>query len=451
MKRLFFSLILLLAMPVAGRCEDPILTKHTEAHAKAVSGWLDEHLPGLVETYKHLHANPEISLGELKTATLLAKEWEKSGYEVTSGVGRTGVVAVMRNGDGPTVLIRGDMDALPVIEETGLPYASKVMIKKPDGTTVGAMHACGHDVHVTMALGTGRLLSDLREQWSGTVVMIGQPAEEIGRGARLMIEDGLFERFPKPDYCLSMHVKHNLPVEHLGYTSGWTAANVDSVDITIFGKGGHGARPQDAVDPIVTAAHVITSLQTLVSRRANPIEPAVVTVGSIHGGTKHNIIPSEVKLQLTVRSYSDATRQLLLDGIRQITVDTCKVFGCPKEPLVEIDENEYTPAGYNDPGLTSAAAAIFETLVGEEKVVVLPAEMGGEDFSRYAKHLGVPGLQYRVGTVSAEKYEASLKPGAENLPSLHSAFYAPVPEPSVRLSVESMANLALALLGKGEG
>ena len=445
------SIVTMLVVAVgAARAAESIKTFHTEAHGKLVAGWVEKNAGELVEMYKHLHANPEISLGELKTAALMAKAFKKSGFEVTSGVGRTGVVGVMRNGEGPTVLIRGDMDGLPVIEETGVPYASRVKIKKPDGTTVGAMHACGHDVHITMALGTARLLADMRDEWSGTLVMIGQPAEEIGRGAKLMIDDGLFERFPVPDYCLSIHVSHDVPVGHLGYTSGWAAANVDSVDITIFGKGGHGARPHSSVDPIVTAAQVITSLQTLVSRRVNPIEPGVVTVGSIHGGTKHNIIPNEVKMQLTVRSYSDDVRKLLLDGIRQITVDTCRVMGCPKEPIVEIDENEYTPAGYNDPELTAAAVEIFKDVMGEEMLIEKPAQMGGEDFGRYSKHLGVPGLQYRVGTVSMEDYKASLEPGGGSLPSLHSSLFAPVPEPSVTLAVESMGNLALALLQRGE-
>jgi hippurate hydrolase len=413
-----------------------------------VAQWLDQRNPDLVKAYKHFHANPELSFQELKTAALIGKELDKAGYEVTTGVGRTGVVAVLKNGEGPTLLIRGDMDALPIIEETGLDYASKVLVKQPDGTEVGAMHACGHDVHCTMLFGIGPLLADLREHWSGTVVLIAQPAEEIGRGSRFMIEDGLFERFPKPDICLSLHVMHKLPIGTVGLTSGWAFANVDSVDITIYGKGGHGARPHSSVDPIVTAAHVITQLQTIVSRRLAPVDPGVITVGSIRGGTKHNIIPDEVKMQLTVRSYTDEVRRTLLDGIRQVTTDTCRTFQCPKDPLVEVDEEEFTPAAYNDPDLTEAAAGLFRELLGEENVFEMPQTMGGEDFGRFARHLGVPGLQYRIGTVSRESWEASQEPGADPLPSLHSAKYYPLPEPTVRLSVESMANLALALLAK---
>ncbi len=322
MNRILISAFaVVLVAPRAGSAEG-LSTTHSAADAGAVSRWLVGHMPSLLETYKHLHAHPELSLQEVKTAALLADGLTKSGYKVVSGVGGTGVVAVLANGPGPTVLIRGDMDALPIIEETGSEYISKVRVTKDDGSTVGVMHACGHDVHSTMLLGTGQMLSDLRERWRGTVVLVAQPAEEIGQGARMMIEDGLFERFPKPDFCIALHVQHNLPIGHIGYTSGWAFANVDSVDITIFGRGGHGARPNMAIDPIVTAAHVITSLQTIVSRRLDPLERAVITVGSIHGGSKHNIIPDEVKLQLTVRSYTDDVRKQLLDSIRQIATDT---------------------------------------------------------------------------------------------------------------------------------
>ncbi|MCP5538963.1 MAG: amidohydrolase [Akkermansiaceae bacterium] len=449
--RSFWFLLVTTTLAAAAAGQSPsgkVETHPSPEHREAVAGWLDRHVAEVVAVYKHFHANPELSLQELKTATTIARGLEKAGYEVTQGVGQTGVVAVLKNGDGPTLLIRGDMDGLPVIEETGVDYASQVRVKKPDGTTVGAMHACGHDVHSSMLLGVGPLLSDLKTQWKGTLVLVAQPAEEVGKGARMMIADGLFERFPKPDYCLSLHVKHDLPAGAIGYTSGYAFANVDSVDITIHGKGGHGARPNDTVDPIVTAAHVITALQTIVSRRVNPVEPAVVTVGSIHGGTKHNIIPDEVKLQLTVRSYSDAVRRRLLDGIRQITVDTCRTFGCPREPEVRVDKEEYTPAAYNDPALTAAAVSLFGTLIGPENVKELAAEMGGEDFGRFAKHLGVPGLQYRVGGVSLDRYAAAQQPGAGPLPSLHSALFYPDPDPTVRLAVESMANLALSLLAK---
>lgn len=418
-----------------------------EDNDRAISAWLESNLPDLVKTYKHLHRHPELSLAEHKTAELLSTELSRCGFEVTSGVGGTGVVGVLKNGAGRTILIRTDMDALPVIEETGLDYASEVRVEREDGSHVGVMHACGHDVHMTMFVGTARLLQQMRERWSGTVVMIAQPAEELGRGARMMIDDGLFERIPKPDLCLALHVQHNLPATQVSYTSGWAFANVDSVDITIHGRGGHGARPDLSIDPIVAAAHVITSLQTIVSRRVDPMEQAVITVGSIHGGSKHNIIPNEVKLQLTVRSYTEEVRKQLLDGIKQITIATCKALGCPKAPEV-VFLDEHVPASFNDPQLTAAAVDVFKRVFGEENVIEQKGEMGAEDFSRYARFLKVPGLQFRVGTISRQLYEASLLPGAASLPSIHSSKFVPLPEESVRTSVRAMSNLALALLAK---
>ena len=439
-----------LALPLPVGADDGAARETIQAHysterAEATSTWLDSHLESLLATYRHLHANPELSLQERKTAALLGKALSAAGFEVTVGVGGTGVVAVMRNGAGPTLLIRGDMDALPIVEETGLPYASKIELDALDGGRVGAMHACGHDVHTTMLIGVGQLLSEMRDRWSGTAMLIGQPAEEIGKGAKLMIEDGLFERFPKPDFCLALHVQADKPVGLIGYRAGWSTANVDSVDITIFGKGGHGAKPHTAVDPIVVGASLVTNLQTLVSRRLDPVETGVVTVGSFHAGTKHNIIASEAKLQLTVRSHSDEVRKLLLDGIAQMAADTCRIWQCPKPPEVLVGEH-YTPAGYNDPGLTNAAAALFRELFGEENVEEKPPTTGGEDFGRFARHLGVPGLQYAIGSIPREQYDAAQQAGAEPLPSLHSALYAPEPEGTLRTAVDSMANLAFALL-----
>jgi amidohydrolase len=414
----------------------------------AVSAWLKDNLDSLVATCKHLHANPELSLHEERTAAYVAEQLGRCGCQVTPAVGGHGVVGVLANGAGPTVLIRGDMDALPITEDNNLEYASKVRVDRPDGTTVGVMHACGHDIHTTTVIGAARLLSAIRDQWRGTVVLIAQPAEEGGGGAKLMIADGLFERFPRPDFCLSLHVSHKLPVGQIAYTSGWDSANVDSVDITIFGRGGHGARPNTTVDPIVAAAYVITELQTIVSRRINPVQPAVVTVGTIHGGSAHNIIPDEVKLGLTVRSYQDSVRQQLLDGIRQITTDVCRSFGCPRPPLIEI-EDDYLPSGYNDPALTRSAAAVFGEIFGKDNVIEEPAEMGGEDFGLYARHLKVPGLQYSLGTVSRETYEASLRPDGPPLPSLHSSKYVADLAPSVDAGVRSMTILTLSLLAAG--
>lgn len=415
----------------------------------AVRGWLDEHLAGLVETYRHLHAHPELSLAEHETAAAVATQLRASGYAVTEGVGGTGVVGILANGDGPTVLVRGDMDALPVVEETGLPYASTVRVATPAGGTVGVMHACGHDVHTTVLLGTGAALSALRARWAGTVVLVAQPAEEIGRGALGMIADGLFERFPRPDATLALHVSPELPVGRIGYTSGFHAANVDSVDIIVHGRGGHGARPHQAIDPIVAAAEIVTVLQTLVSRRVSPTDPAVVTVGSFHGGTKHNVIPDTVTMQLTVRSYSDEVRALLLDGIRQIAVDTCRAYRCPVPPTVTVSD-EYTPAAYNDPALTASAVSVFSGIFGAEAMVELQPGMTGEDYGRYARVLDVPGFMFRLGSVPRAVYDASRAPDGPPLPSIHSSQFAPDDAGSLRVGVRAMSNLALALLAPPE-
>ncbi len=416
------------------------------AHKAAVEAWIDGNLERLIGTYKTIHANPELSLQEEKTAALVGEALRDAGYDVTSDVGGTGVVGVMNNGPGKTLLLRGDMDALPVTEATGATYASQVRVVQKGGT-VGVMHACGHDVHTTNLIGTAQMLANLRRRWTGTLVIVGQPAEELGKGAKMMIEDGLFVRFPRPDMTLALHVSHDLPAGTVGYTPGWSAANVDSVDITIYGRGGHGARPHQSVDPIVAAAHLVTALQTLVSRRVDPTEPAVVTVGSIHGGAKHNVIPDEVNLQLTVRSYTDNVRRQLLSGVEQMATDTCAAFACPQPPLVVV-KDEYTPAMYNDPTLTAVAVDVFRDALGADNVVEKKAQMGGEDFGRYARTLQVPGLMYRLGAVARETYDASLKEGGAPLPSVHSSRFLPDPEPTLRTGLQSMGNLALNLLAR---
>ncbi|MCP4590701.1 MAG: amidohydrolase [bacterium] len=449
MKRTLTAIMMLvLLIPATTLAGEVPSTVQPQQH-QAISAWLATHLDGLVKTCKHLHEHPELSQYEEQTAALAANELRDAGYEVITGIGGHGVVGLMANGPGPTVLVRGDMDALPIIEETNLPYASKVKVARPDGRIVGVMHACGHDIHTTTLLGTARLLADHQKLWRGTAIMLAQPAEEAGAGAMTMVADERFKRVPKPDYCISLHVSHRLPAGQINYTSGWSAANVDSVDITIFGRGGHGARPNSAVDPIVTAAHVITQLQTIVSRRISPIEPGVITVGSIHGGAKHNVIPNEVKMQLTVRSYSDEVRHQLLDGIRQITTDVCRSFQCPKPPLV-VWSKERTPSCYNDPALTAAAVAVFGEIFGPENIIEKPAGMGGEDFGVFPRHFKVPGLQYSLGTVSRERYEASLKPNAEPLPSLHSSKYQADMTPSVDAGIRTMSALAFALLDDAE-
>ncbi len=412
----------------------------------AVRAALDRRLPEWVRRYEGFHARPELSLGEHGTADVVAGELTRAGYRVTTGVGGTGVVGVLANGPGPVVLVRGDMDALPVREETGLPYASRVTATLPDGTTTGVMHACGHDVHTTTLIATSAVLAELRAHWRGTVVALAQPAEELGRGADLMIRDGLFTRFPKPDACVALHVAADLAVGEIGVTPGFFLANVDSVDITIFGRGGHGARPHETVDPIVTAAHLVTALQTLVSRRVDPVDSAVVTVGAIHGGTKHNVIPDQVTLQLTVRSFTQGVRRTLLEGIAQMTSDVCATFRCPQPPRVQV-KDEHTPAAYNDPGLTAAATTLFRSAFGVAAVVDRRPEMGGEDFGRYAPAAGVPGFMFRLGSVAPAALAASRRPGAPALPGLHSSRYAPVATPTLATGIRALTHLVLGLLG----
>lgn len=406
--------------------------------------WLVRHLPELVTTYQHFHAHPELSLQEVATAAKVAEALRGAGYVVIPKVGGHGVVGILKNGSGPTVLIRGDMDALPVREETGVAYASRVEAVREDGSTVGVMHACGHDIHTTNLIGTARFLAEARGSWSGNLVVIAQPAEELGRGARAMIDDGLFDKIPRPDYTVALHVESSMAAGEVGYTSGWSFANVDSVDITIFGRGGHGAQPHRAIDPVAVSAYLITQLQTLVSRRVDPLEPAVVTVGSIHGGTKHNVIPDEVHLQLTVRSYSDEVREILISGIEQMAIDTCKTFLCPREPDVSSNPN-YTPAVYADPDLVKTAAAVFRRVLGPDQVVERPPSMGGEDFGRYARALEVPGILFRLGSVDPETLRESRSPGGTPLPSLHSSRYAPEPVETLRTGITAMSQLVLAL------
>jgi amidohydrolase len=407
---------------------------------------LDDDYQRLEALYKHLHSNPELSLREAKTSVRLARELGEIGFDVTEHVGGYGVVGVLKNGDGPTVMVRTDMDALPVTERTGLPYASKVRTRDKHENEVGVMHACGHDMHMTCWVGAARVLAGLKDRWKGTLVFIGQPAEEIGSGARMMLEAGLFKKFPRPDYAFALHCAHNLPYGSVAYTEGLAMANVDSVDIIVHGKGGHGAAPHTTIDPIVLAARIVLDLQTLVSRETNPVDPAVVTVGSIHGGNKHNIIPSEVRMQLTVRSTKDSVRKHLLDGIKRIAEAAANGAGAPP-PEVKVNPAEFTPALYNDPELTRKTAALFRDLLGADKVTSRPPMMGGEDFSRYGRDR-VPICMFWLGTIDPKRIAESQREDAKPLPSLHSDLYAPVPEPAIKTGVLAMSMAVLNVLGK---
>jgi hippurate hydrolase len=396
--------------------------------------------------YKHFHTHPELSLQEEQTAARLVRELQGTGFDVTPDVGGHGIVAVLKNGEGPTVLVRTDMDALPVVEQTGLPYASKVRARDREGNDVGVMHACGHDVHMTCWVGTARVLAGLKDRWHGTLVLIAQPAEEIGAGARMMLDAGLFRRFPRPDYCLALHCDARHAYGHIAYTEGLALANVDSVDIIVRGKGGHGSAPQTTVDPVVLAARIVLDLQTLVSRETNPTDPAVVTVGSIHGGTKHNIIPNEVKLQLTVRSTKDSVRKHLLEGIERIARADAEGARAP-EPTVKVDPGEFTPAMVNDAKLTQRTVALFREVLGADHVHERPLVMGGEDFSRYGR-AGVPIFMFFLGTLPPERVAEAEREGGPVLPSLHSDQYYPVPEPSIKTGVLTMSLAVLNLAGK---
>src|SRR5712671_6728394 len=400
---------------------------------------IDREYPTLFELYKHLHAHPELSFQEEKTSALVAEELKNAGYEVTSKVGKHGVVAILRNGVGPTVLLRTDMDGLPVKEQTGLPYASSVIGKDPQGNEVPVIHACGHDMNMTCVLGAARVLAQLKDHWGGTLVVIGQPAEERGGGARAMLADGLFTRFPRPDFCLALHDDAELPAGTIGYTPGYALANVDSVDITIHGVGGHGAYPHKTKDPVVLAAQIVLALQTIVSREVEPGDPAVVTVGSIHGGSKHNIIPDEVRLQLTVRSYTDEVRRQTIAAIRRIVHGQAVAADIPEDRLPEVTlSDDFTPATYNDPELTERLVKVFQACFGEANVLKRKPTMGGEDFSEYGRtEHKIPICMFVVGGVSLENFKKARDTGAA-LPSLHSAYWAPDPAPTIKTGITAM-------------
>lgn len=425
-----------------------VLLVSSPLRAEPLADQIRSDLPGLMAIYRDLHANPELSFAERRSAGIMAAAARKAGFAVTENVGRTGLVAVLRNGDGPTVLIRADMDALPVTEQTGLPFASKVMKRSDAGVETGVMHACGHDLHMTAWIETARLLASRRREWSGTLVMIAQPAEEIGSGARAMLADGLFTRFPKPDAVLAFHNSADLPAGTIGTTAGYAMANVDSVDVLVRGQGGHGAAPQTTKDPIVLASAMVLRLQTLVSREQDPLDPAVVTVGSIHGGAKHNIIPDEVRLQLTVRSYSPETRARLLDGIRRIARGEAIAAGIAEDRMPEVTiKDEFTRATYNTPELAARMAKLFAERFGPERVLTVPPAMAGEDFGEYrlADPATIQSLLFRVGGARPSDVEAAGSEGRA-LPSLHSPVYAPEADQVIATAAEALTAAAMALM-----
>ena len=381
--------------------------------------------------YLDLHRHPELSSHEQQTAAKLAAELRELGYEVTTGIGGTGVVGILKNGNGPVVMLRTELDALPVEEKTGLPYASAVRTKDDGGADVGVMHACGHDIHMASWMGTARIMASTRNRWRGTLMLIGQPAEETNSGAAKMLADGLFTRFPKPQYALAVHDDPRSPAGVVGFHAGPILSNADSLRITVYGAGGHGARPETTIDPIVIAARIVLSLQTIVSRETSPLDSVVVTVGSIHAGTKSNIIPSEATLLLSVRTLTEPVRQQVLKSIDRIVKAEAAAAGAPREPLIE--NFERTDALVNDPALTQRVAGALKRELGADRVTDSPPEMASEDFAEFQK-AGVPTLMLRVGATPQATFDAATKSGAI-LPSLHSPLFAPDRDKTIRAAV----------------
>jgi amidohydrolase len=421
------------------------------ALGQSLDQMIDHEIPSLVTTYKQLHAAPELSMQEKNTSALVASRLGELGYEVSYPVGKYlepgatcyGIVAIMKNGAGPTVLVRTDMDALPVAEQTGLPYASSVRAKSMAGDDVPVMHACGHDIHMTTLLGTAKMLAQLKSQWHGTVMLIGQPAEEVVKGADGMLRDHLYERFPKPDFAIALHDNANMPAGQIGYTPGYFMASADSVNVTIRGMGGHGAAPQSTKDPVVMAAQFINALQTIVSREDSPLDPVVVTVGSIHGGTKRNIIPDEVQLQMTVRTYKPEVRKRVLASIERIARGIAMTAGVPEDraPVFELLAGESVESTYNDPALTERIAAAISKGMGTANVIRIDPLMVSEDFGRFGLDRKIPISMINLGAVDPVTIASG-----QRLPSLHSSGFKPLPEPTLRGGIKAMTLAVMELL-----
>jgi amidohydrolase len=416
----------------------------------------DAELPSLLTIYKDIHSHPELSTKEQRSSAIVAKELRAAGCEATENFGHYdnpdwkcyGVVGVMKNGDGPTVLVRTDMDALPVQEQTGASYASKVTMTNVEGKEMPVMHACGHDIHMSALIGTARALGKLKDKWHGTIIFIGQPAEEMVGGARAMLHAGLYDRFGKPAYAVALHDNAEIEAGKIGITAGYYNANVDSVDVTVKGMGGHGAYPHKTKDPITLSAEIINAWQTIASRENNPLDPIVVTVGSIHGGTKHNIIPDEVKMQLTVRTYKPEVRQRVLSAIEQIAKGCATAAGLPpdKMPEVNVLHAEHVNAVYNNPELTKRVKATLKSAIGDENIVDKDPTMAGDDFSEFSlPDHSIPACMFNVGAVDPVKAAEAKKTGA-SLPSLHSSKFLPLPEPTLRTAVIGMTATVLDLM-----
>lgn len=428
-----------------------LLISYQNLIAQSMDQYIDKIYPELDQLYKHLHQNPELSLQEKETSARIASELRKLGYEVTEGIGGYGVVGLMKNGPGPVLLVRSDMDALPMEEKTGLPFASSKKAIGNDGKETFVAHSCGHDIHMSVLIGTAKTMAEHKNHWRGTLLIVGQPAEENGMGAWNMMNDGLYERFPHPDYAIALHDDPFLPAGTVGYKEGALMAGVDMMNVTVYGEGAHGAAPHTGIDPIVLSAQMIQAYQTIVSRRLAPTEPAVVTVGSIHGGTVHNIIPDKVEMQLTLRSYSPETREELINSVKRISENMARAAGVPesKMPTYWIRE-PHTPALINDSKLTQQMVKVFQTNLGEDKVVEVKAQMIGEDFSRFGmSERKVPITMFYLGANDPDFLKKAKEEGLD-IPGLHSPYWAPLAEPTIKTGVKAMSLLAMDILKNQE-
>jgi len=432
-----------------------VLVCNANAQQQSLDAMIERDIASWLTTYKNLHTAPELSHREEKTSAFVAGELRKLGFTVTERIGKFqnaqwtgyGVIGLLKNGPGPTIWVRTELDALPVEEKTGLPYSSQVKMKNDAGLEVNVMHACGHDIHMTSFLGTAKMLTELKSQWSGTLVLVGQPSEETGDGAAAMLRDNLYANFPKPDFAIALHDKPELETGKVGYTPGYAMASATSIDIKIRGIGGHGSAPETTKDPIVVAAQVVMALQTIISRENSPLDPAVVTVGSIHGGTRYNIIPDEVNLQLTVRAYKENVRKRVLASIERIVKGVAATAGIPEDRAPTVKVSEGTGATYNNPQLIDRLAVAFRKALGEDNVVEMPPMMASEDFGQFGLDQKIPTTIFWLGASDPAKVKQSRESGVA-LPGLHSALFAPVPEPTLRTGVKAMTSAVLELMKK---
>jgi amidohydrolase len=441
-------------------CPFLLLAAHAQ-NTTPLTAYIQSETPALIDMYKDLHANPELSHHEERTSAILSKGLKEAGYTVTDHVGlypdgshAFGVVGIMKNGPGPQLLIRGDMDALPIIEETGLPYASKVMTKTPSGESTGVMHACGHDVHTTVLLGTARALAANKTLWHGTLMIVGQPSEETIDGSKAMLADNLYARFGTPDKIIGLHDTNALPAGKIGYVLGPTLASSTSIDVLIHGIGGHGSAPNVGRDPITMAAYFITQIQTIVSREEDPQDPSVVTVGDIHGGTKRNIIPNEVKLELTTRAFSEKSRQVVIAGLTQMAAGLTTSFGLPadKAAKVTVLDEESTPVLYNDPKFMAAAAATLTKAFPVGDVVEQQRVMGSEDVGVFGGVAApgepagkIPVAFFWLGAMDPTKFAAATAAGTP-LPGPHTSRFEPLPSPTLAVGVKALSTVAISIL-----